>query len=190
MQLPKWRYEEITTIIIDMFKRYDVTTIPIDCYELATKLGIVLKPYSLLSPDILENATSISEDGFCLFNSSSGPFSFGQWYIFFNDAMPPKRVRFTIMHEIGHIVLDHIEPSDLSETEANFFAKYALAPPPLVHKVHPEDYLELGDYFDLSNEFAMNSFSYYKKWLKYGGEFYKEKELELIELFRKDINLQ
>ena len=47
--------------------------------------------------------------------------------------MYDRRIRFTIMHEIGHIVLDHTEHSDLAESEANFFAKYALAPPPLVH---------------------------------------------------------
>ena len=191
MQLPKWRYEQITTIIIDMFKKHDVRNIPIDCYELAMKMGILLKPYSSLNPKSLTKALSISEDGFFIFSTdSAGPFSFGQWYIFFNNAMPPKRIRFTVMHEIAHIVLDHSESSDLAEAEANFFAKYALAPPPLVHEVQPEDYLELGKYFDLSNEFAMNSFNYYKKWLKYGGDFYKEKELDLIEQFRLDENLQ
>lgn len=39
------------------------------------------------------------------------------------------------MHEIGHIVLDHSEGSELAEVEARFFAKYALAPPPLIHKL-------------------------------------------------------
>ena len=45
------------------------------------------------------------------------------FYIFYDDSMYDRRIRFTIMHEIGHIVLDHTEHSDLAESEANFFAK-------------------------------------------------------------------
>ena len=45
------------------------------------------------------------------------------------------RINNTIMHEIGHIVLDHSEDSELAEKEVKFFAKYALVPPVLVHKL-------------------------------------------------------
>ena len=191
LQLPNRRYEEITKIVIEMFIQFDVRNIPIDCYEIAMKMGIILKPYSILKENGLMKALEISDDGFCLLQQEEvGPFSLGQWYIFYNDSKPPKRIRFTLMHEIAHIVLDHIEPSDLAEAEANFFAKYALAPPPLVHKMLPDDYLELGNSFDLSNECAMHSFNYYKKWLTYGGRYYKEKELDLIGQFGMDGYLQ
>lgn len=191
MQLPSRRYEEITKIVIEMFKKFDVRNIPIDCFEIALKMGVILKPYSVLDGNSLIKALGISDDGFCIFQPAGvGPFSFGQWYIFYNDSKPPKRIRFTLMHEIAHIVLDHTEPSDLAEAEANFFAKYALAPPPLVHKVLPEDYLELGSSFELSNECAMYSFNYYKKWLRHGGECYKEIELDLIDQFEMSEYIQ
>lgn len=34
-----------------------------------------------------------------------------------------------MLHEIGHIILDHSEDSNLAEDEVKFFAKYALVPP-------------------------------------------------------------
>lgn len=187
MQLPGRRYEEIKNIVIEMFKKYDIRNIPIDCYEIALKMGIILKPYSQLDEAGLAAAQDKSDDGFCLLRKEgSKPFTYLQWYIFYNDQLSLKRIRFTLMHEIGHIVLDHTEESDLAEAEANFFAKYALAPPPLVHRVFPDDYMELGSAFDLSNQCAMYAFSYYKKWLLYGDEDYRHEELELIDQFEMD----
>jgi Zn-dependent peptidase ImmA (M78 family) len=55
--------------------------------------------------------------------------------------------------------------SDLAEAEANFFAKFLLAPPILVHLISPDDYLDIIEPFDISREFAYNAFSYYQKWL-------------------------
>ena len=41
---------------------------------------------------------------------------------------PPARVYFTIAHEIGHVVLGHLEHSELAEFEANIFARCLLMP--------------------------------------------------------------
>ncbi len=72
-----------------------------------------------------------SRDGFTVFNGRN-------CCIACNDAMTAGRVRFTLMHEIGHIVLEHLrrpdyalpwEPADPElETEASFFAGCVLAP--------------------------------------------------------------
>lgn len=184
MYLPSRRYEEIKYIVINMFKRHDIRNIPIDCFEIAMKMGIILKPYSSLTVDGLAAALAKSNDGFCLLRREGiGEFTYYQWYIFYNDSLSPKRIRFTLMHELGHIVIDHTEESDLAEAEANFFAKYALAPPPLVNKVLPEDYIELGDAFDLSNQCARFAFDYYEKWLDNGVDYYRPEELDLIEQF-------
>lgn len=191
MYLPSDRYEEIKTIVIEMFKRYDIRNIPIDCFEITTKMGIILKPYSRLAKDGIEAALAESNDGFCLLRREGfKPFMVNQWYIFYNDTLPRRRIRFTLMHEIGHVVLDHLQESDLAESEANFFAKYALAPPPLVNEISPEDYMELGSAFDLSNQFARHAFSYYEKWLNNGEKFYRSEELELIEQFELSEYLQ
>ncbi len=191
MQLPKDRCKEIISVVIKTFKKYNIRNIPIDCFEIAIKMDIILKPYSSLTPDGKRKAMEISQDGFYMLTKEKvGIFTCMQKYIFYNENRPEKRVRFTIMHEIGHVVLDHAEASDLAESEANFFAKYALAPPPLVHEKKPEDYLELAESFDLSNECASYSFNYYKKWLMYGGKNYRKEEIDLLNQFEENIYVQ
>ena len=44
-----------------------------------------------------------------------------------NSGLPPDRLRFTVAHELGHLVM-HSMPSDTQEREANLFAAEFLAP--------------------------------------------------------------
>lgn len=61
--------------------------------------------------------------------------------ILFDETKLPQRVRFTVAHEVGHIVLGHVSPGEIThinrepqpgdtpeETEANQFAARLLAP--------------------------------------------------------------
>lgn len=93
------------------------------------------------------------------------------------------RINNTIMHEIGHIVLDHSEDSELAEKEVRFFAKYALVPPVLVHKLKLNDPYDIADVFDVSFEAACYALSYYRKWLQYGSNYYTDYEVKLLHLF-------
>lgn len=192
MILPKERYDQIEAAVTNMFINHDIRNIPIDCFEIASKMHIILKPYSKLSEYGLKEAIGISEDGFCTLLENEGvePFKYSQWYIFYNDLKPKLRIRFTIMHEIGHIVLEHTEKSDLAEAEANFFAKYALAPPPLVHEIHADDYLDVAKEFNVSRQCAYYAFKNYKNWLNYGGEYYKENEIDLLAQFEMSTFIQ
>ena len=154
MRLTNDKYEVIKQNVVKMFIDNDIRRIPIDCFEICQKMCIELKKYSQLTPEALQKAKEISEDGFCLLVEKGPiPFAFLQWYIFYDDTKSRERIRFTIMHEIGHIVLGHTEHSQLAESEANFFAKYSLAPPPLVHKIQPEDYMDISTAFDLGRRY-------------------------------------
>ena len=135
MRLQNDRYEFIKAKVVNMFKKYNINSIPVDCFEICKKMFIEVKPYSKLGAIGLEKAMSVSSDGFCMMHPMRiCSIKVDSWYIFYNDSMLKERIRFTIMHEIGHIVLDHSEHSELAEAEANFFAKYALAPPHLFIK--------------------------------------------------------
>lgn len=181
MRLVNNRYDEIQKTVVNMFKKYNINCIPIDCFLICMRKNIKLKKYSDLNWDGYVKSMDKSKDGFCiLLEEQNGK---EQWYIFYNDAMPTERIRFTIMHELAHIELEHTEGSELAEAEANFFAKYALAPPPLVHYVKPDDYLELSKYFELSKELAFYSMKFYNKWLKYGSSYYLDYEVTMINLF-------
>lgn len=172
------RYEEIKRAIVETFARYNVTCVPVNGFELATKMGIKVKPYSAYPPRIQAIMRKKSEDGFCAENE------FGEWCICYNDSLDYGRINNTIMHEIGHIVLDHSEDSELAEKEVRFFAKYALVPPVLIHRLKLDKPMEIARVFEVSLEAATYAFNYYKKWLAYGPREYTDYELVLLNLFQ------
>ncbi|MBQ8144421.1 MAG: ImmA/IrrE family metallo-endopeptidase, partial [Butyricicoccus sp.] len=105
------RYEEIKQIVVDTFVKYDVSCVPVNGFELATKMGIKIIPYSAIPKSKRWLLLKKSEDGFSVEKN------IGEWYIYYNDKKDYGRINNTIMHEIGHIVLDHSEDSELAEKE-------------------------------------------------------------------------
>ena len=172
------RYEEIKRIVVDLFVRSEVTCVPVNGFELATKMGIKVIPYSGFSAHVKRLLLKKSEDGF------SAETTAGSWVIYYNDDADYGRINHTIMHEIGHIVLDHSEDSELAEKEAGFFAKYALAPPVLIHRLRIDDPAEIARVFEISFEAAVYAFNYYKKWLAFGPKGYTDYETTTIRLFQ------
>lgn len=181
MRLSDDRCEFIKGEVIHLFKRCRVCRIPIDGLVIARTKGIKLVQYSSLSCREQQEVNKFSEDGFFLENPN------GTEVIYYNEAVQPERVNMTILHEIAHCVLDHTgapEKAEEEEAEAAFFAKYAFAPPALVHQIAPKSWMEVRNVFRNSAEAALYSYEYYQKWLS-GFSFYgyKEYEIELLSLF-------
>ena len=121
-------------------------------------MKITLIAYSGLTRKKLNTAKEVSEDGFFIEIN-------GKEFIFYNDLNRCyERQNWTILHEIGHIVLDHTGHCEHEEDEANFFAKYAIAPPVLVHKIGAECPEDIYWYFDISFEAAVYAYEYYCSW--------------------------
>ncbi len=163
MKLDYQRYEEIKEIIASMFEQLNIRCVPINCFEIATRMNIKLIPYSYFSKEkrlILEKKSS---DGFSTMDNNKN------WKIFYNDFKHYDRINSTLMHEIGHIVLNHSEDSDLAESEVKFFSKYALAPPVLVHKFNCKSPTDIVMIFDISYEASLYAWEYYQKWLRYAS---------------------
>lgn len=110
IKISNQRYEEIKRIVVRMFVKYGVSCVPINGFEIAHKMGVKVIPYSAIAASKRWLLLKKSEDGFFVERTN------GQWYIFYNDEKDYGRVNHTIMHEIGHIVLDHTEDSELAET--------------------------------------------------------------------------
>lgn len=182
MRLSNEKYEEIKAEVTDLFERFSVCCIPISGFELALKMGIILVPYSSLTTDQFEIVMSISTDGLYLEPGD------GKEYIYYNDSIGYERANMTILHEIGHCALGHHEDMDpeVVEAEAKFFAKYAVAPPPLVHRIQPGSPSEIADAFQISYQAAEIAYGYYKTWLimhQKNGSYYSY-ERRLLYLFR------
>lgn len=187
MFLHATRYDQIKHEVLFMYEECEVVSYPIDCYEIAQKLCYILVPYSSLTDHQLRLAMEFSSDGFSVLRKMPDTGMY-RWFIFYNDFNNKQRQRWTIFHEIGHIYLGHFECDDLSdeekEAEANFFAKYSIAPPPLVNIAKCECPWDVAVVFDVSGEASMYLYSYYQKWMQYGPREYEPFELQMIEMFQ------
>ena len=177
-------YEYIKNEVIHLITLYDIKCMPISAFELASKMNIAVIPYSCLTEQTRKLFLKISQDGFSYNN-----YIRLQESIYYNDEVSYDRRNMTILHEIGHIALGHkinLESNEIeclkSETEAKFFAKYAAAPPPLVHKLRPKCPEDIEEAFNISFEAACYAYNYYCKWLiqfnRKGG--YKDYENKLL----------
>lgn len=175
MRLPGFRYEQIKGRVTNLYKWCGCDTIPVNPLMIAEKLDVAVIRYSSLGEDGEAAALKKSPNGFKFLLEK--PDGSCKRYVYFNDRQSVGRCRFTLLHEIGHIVLGHLQESEVAEAEANFFAKFAIAPPSLVHIIRPADYMDISDAFGLSEECALNSWNYYHRWLRTIGDKPYEKEL-------------
>ena len=176
IRLSDGRCEEIKNIVVELFEKYNINCVPISGFEIASKMNVKVIPYSSKNEKARQFCLKKSEDGFSVFKNN-------QWYIFYNDEKCYGRRNNTLLHEIGHISLGHLEESELAEKEVNFFAKYALVPPVLVHKFKLTNVEEIVQTFDVSHEAARYALIYYYKWVNHSGKYYKPYEERLLSLF-------
>lgn len=182
IKLPKKVYTKIETAVTDLFIKLKISSYPIDPFDIIQKLGFVLRKYSelplyeqvkLRSRDL--DATSCFDPGLQTF------------VISYDDTKYPRRIRFTLMHEVGHIVLGHKEESELAKRMANYFAAYALAPSPIIYAYECRNASDLADVFVVADECAFYSFRRYSNWLEFGGRIktYEEALLFMFEQSNK-----
>ncbi len=118
--------------------RHRVRELPVDVFALCRKDKITLVPYSAKEAKEMLELIGIADlmkktDGFAVQIEE-------MTVIFWDDRLPMSRQRFTVAHELGHIINGDIgteptrrnqEPSDddnPQETAANIFAVRLLAP--------------------------------------------------------------
>jgi len=148
--------ENILEKILEVYQICNISSFPVDCLDLISKCGITCKSYSSLSRKKQEHCLLVSEEAFTLKNE-----------IYYNDKILDKRIRFSLIHELGHIMLNHKENrSEAEEREANFFATNLLAPRIVIHYSGCKNLADVIKRFDLSEEAAGYAFSDYKYWLR------------------------
>lgn len=177
MRLKSETYEELKQMVADMFVDYDIKSVPICAFEIALKMNMIVIPYSALEETAKQQALDCSKDGYSVETSD------GKWIIYYNDDVTKKyeRINQTIMHEIAHFILGHINGDEEEEAEAKFFAKYALVSPVLIHNMHCEKTVEniMGEFL-LSYQAAVIAFDNYQKRVCYGPKNYEIYELQIL----------
>lgn len=112
-------HNDIMEKIYGIYRYANIKAFPICCIDLLDKLDIKHINYADLSDKKKEMCLAVSNDAFILKN-----------IIYYNGNQEnTMRLRFSIMHELGHIMLKHSEKRNaFEEHQANFFASNILAP--------------------------------------------------------------
>ncbi len=173
-RIPSWRYREIEKKVVNLYKENGFYKPPIDPYEIIKNRGYKLVPFSRV--DGLTQILKEDKDAFSFLDST------GTTNIVYNDDKSYRRLRFTLMHEIGHVDLGHKERSALAEKEANYYAGYALAPSPFIMRYASKDKDVISNVFWISPDCANRCATRYVNWILYGGEHLKDYEEELLSL--------
>lgn len=120
--------EKIIGIIADLYEEYEISELGFSLKKFCDIADIILVPYSSYG-ERSSSLVSYDEDGFNIINPESNSCE-----IYYNDNIYPKeRIKFTIPHEIGHIMLGHSISLGENETpeqkkEADFFANEFYCP--------------------------------------------------------------
>ena len=125
IDLSKIDYAKINEVSTQFILDNKINKLPVDVISIANKNSWSIIPYSKMRKDIKSIYEEIiyTDWGFTLSHNN-------RYFIFYNDNIKIGSQRFTIAHEIGHIVLEHFADSDaeIREVEANWFAANLLMP--------------------------------------------------------------
>ncbi len=155
--------------------------LPVKVSRICRGYGVTLRSYQVGAPLIrelgLEAQCDIS-DGFTV---RSGD----RCYVFYNMEQPPGRVRFTIAHELGHVLLGHLGDGEHTvynresssedapeEHTANVFASRLLAPACVLHAlgaVTPEQIAAVCDISMAAARFRAGRMGVLEQRGKYGA---------------------
>lgn len=182
MALSKEQRMYIEESILDTFEAAGINSFPIDVFDLCHKLKIRVLKYSAYP----NNDIDYSDDAFSFYNPKNQEF-----VIAYNDAIESARVNFSIMHEIGHIQLDH-DRSKLTEAEkeveADTFAQKALAPVGVILKLGLKTDIQISSVFNVSLPCARVITTNLSFILKYPALRLNEINSPITALFEESIN--
>ena len=124
--------------ILKVYKKCNISGFPFDCIKVLEAYGYTVKTYieASKSTDELRRLSRYSPDAF---TDSVNKI------VYYNDNLSHQRIRFSLMHEFGHIILKTDD-----DLRANLFAGEVLAPPPLVYSLGLKTATRISEYFDIS----------------------------------------
>lgn len=126
-------YEKATNAAYELLQRYDGGYPQINIFRLVCnypniKLHSFSEIASRLRITVSEFITEFSESdmGYTVYDKKNK-----RWLIFYNDTKCVTTIRFTLAHELGHVVLKHEQDNSSTDREANCFARNLLCPLPI-----------------------------------------------------------
>ncbi len=162
-----------------------INTFPVDLTKILKAYNIKLCKYNDYDDEAIN-----SKDGFT--ENVEGVYIIHYNY-YINSK---KRKRFTIAHELGHIMLGHIKVrnilcrgGDINEEEANFFARCLLAPECIINALDTSkdiDIKMLSDYFEVSKDCATYALNNSRRFKNYSSD--NDYDKMLLSNFSQSLN--
>lgn len=185
-----YMYTTLKWNVVRAFQQLGFIRIPVDPIELMASAGIQVLPYSTALTmcdlnDLVMLSTCPSGISFTLQDFSGEK----KRFVGYNNYESTGRGRFTNAHESAHCFLGHREDSETAERQANFWARYAIAPPVIIHQLGLQSGEEVAEQFGLSNECASYAFNAYEKWLPHRAND-KDIDESIVELYTKGLLLE
>ncbi len=124
-------------VAYQLMRHYRMNHVSLDnAHYIATELGYEIidynpnhltKPMRLLIEELNLPSYVLQQNAFTVHNNSTS-------LIFVSETLTPEEKRLALIHEIGHVMLGHMEypqtiPSVVAEHDANEFVHYILNPP-------------------------------------------------------------
>ena len=81
LRLSDERLEEIKQSVVKMYEKFDINCVPISAFEIATKMGVSVIPYSAYNERTQKLMLKKSEDGFVVEKTDGSFFIFYSMYI-------------------------------------------------------------------------------------------------------------
>lgn len=131
---------------------------PVNCFEILAHYGYKVYPYSKIkkqNPELYKMCVGYSEDAFHMGSRR---------LIAYNDRKPRRRIRFSLMHELGHHILDHRNDTVENEREADYFAGNLLAPRIVLYYARLKKIQEISDLFEISSSAAYYAAQDFSLW--------------------------
>lgn len=149
--------ERIVDNILTVYIKCNVRSFPLDCFTLLKNYNFRIYSYDWLKKNnsrIYELCRSFSDDAFI-------------WedIVAYNERQHPSRIRFSLMHEFAHFILNHPEETQKTEAEADFFASNILAPRLMMYRLQCKNADDIHATFDISYAAANRAIKDYHRWV-------------------------
>jgi ribosomal protein L37E len=162
--IPQYRIDYIELKLAELKKQFHINSCPVDCVDLLKEMKKWDKypVYAVLKQDMPEG-----QDGATVYLKEHGCYQI--WlnrrkFRYPYRSSTDRRLNFTVAHEIGHILLEHLmipkecklqEELDMEEREANEFAARLLMPEKLVHTCNFYSIDAVSSYMNVSKSALM-----------------------------------
>jgi len=177
------RYDYIKRIVNDIYIKLAITKFPINIIEIINSFhNIKIVSYH----QFMINNNLTKEETFEILTSDEGCTDYfkplNRYIIYYNDLgdKSEERIRWTLTHELGHILCSHYCENTkifseglteieykFKESEANHFTGLLLSNPIILNKLNIRSSYDIEIYCALSYEASKYRFDNYKKWCKY-----------------------